>query len=177
MHYGRGWCAKHWMRWRRHGDPLGGGTSRGEPLRYFHEVVLPYDGDVCLAWPFARTVGYGVMQYQGAGHLVSRLVCEAFNGPPPTPKHEAAHSCGKGHLGCVARKHLRWATRAENKADEVLHGVHTRGARNGMAKLTALQAKQIRDLRGTMTPRAIATRFGISRQGVSKIHLRQTYNI
>ena len=24
---GRGWCSKHWQRWRKHGDPLGGAPS------------------------------------------------------------------------------------------------------------------------------------------------------
>lgn len=24
---GRGWCARHWYRWKTHGDPLGGGPS------------------------------------------------------------------------------------------------------------------------------------------------------
>lgn len=27
---GRGWCAAHYWRWSRHGDPLGGGPSPGE---------------------------------------------------------------------------------------------------------------------------------------------------
>lgn len=27
----RGWCSAHWTRWKRHGDPLGGGTPR-QPL-------------------------------------------------------------------------------------------------------------------------------------------------
>ena len=29
---GRGWCPKHWMRWKRHGDPLGRapGSRRGQ---------------------------------------------------------------------------------------------------------------------------------------------------
>lgn len=27
-HLSRGWCSAHWTRWKRHGDPLGGGTAR-----------------------------------------------------------------------------------------------------------------------------------------------------
>lgn len=26
--YGRGWCRRHWMRWRRYGDPIAGGSFR-----------------------------------------------------------------------------------------------------------------------------------------------------
>jgi hypothetical protein len=28
-HYARGWCKRHYQRWRKHGDPLGGGVDRG----------------------------------------------------------------------------------------------------------------------------------------------------
>lgn len=51
--YRRGWCNAHYLRWRRHGDPLGGGTARGEPMRFYMEVVRTYDdSDECLTWPF-----------------------------------------------------------------------------------------------------------------------------
>ena len=51
--------------------------------------------------------------------LVSRVVCEELNGPPPTSKHEAAHNTPNGCVGglCVNGDHLRWATRKENAAD------------------------------------------------------------
>lgn len=28
----RGWCSAHWTRWKRHGDPLGGGAKRSPAL-------------------------------------------------------------------------------------------------------------------------------------------------
>lgn len=115
----RGWCSAHYQRWRAHGDPLKGRTADGEPKRYLHEVVLAYEGDECMPWPYGRYAsGYGRIR----GSIVSRLVCEAVNGPPPTPKHEAAHSCGKGHEGCVTKGHLSWKTHAENMADTIAHG-------------------------------------------------------
>lgn len=49
----RGWCSAHHSRFLRHGDPLAGGTPTGEPWRYFQEVVLPYEGDECLSWPYS----------------------------------------------------------------------------------------------------------------------------
>ena len=177
-HSSRGWCLVHWKRWKRHGDPLAGRTFIGTPLRYFRGTVLTYDGDECLVWPFSRsTAGYGYLCDGGKSFLVSRLVCEAVYGEPPTPKHEAAHSCGNGHLGCVTKIHLRWATHTENIADTIRHGMLAQGERHYSAKLTNAQAEQIRDLKGTMTQRGIAARFGISRQGVSRIHLRKTYKL
>ena len=51
--------------------------------------------------------------------LVSRVVCEEAHGPPPSPKHQAAHATLSGCFGdlCVAPHHLRWATNRENQAD------------------------------------------------------------
>lgn len=119
----RGWCTSHWTRWSRHGDPQGGDTGKGELPRFFREIVLAYDGNNCLPWPFGRHHnGYASMLSEGQTKYVHRLVCEEANGPPPTPKHDAAHSCGRGHEGCVTRRHLRWATRAENEADKIRHG-------------------------------------------------------
>lgn len=67
------------------------------------------------------------MWIDGRTHTVSRLVCEYINGKAPSPEHEAAHNCGKGHEGCVNPLHMRWATRAENFSDKVIHGTSMRG--------------------------------------------------
>lgn len=130
--YGHGWCCGHNRRWRLYGSPLGGRTTPGELLRYYTETVLPHaDKTNCLAWPFGRsTKGYGKIWIDGRSFIVSRLACEAINGPPPTPEHEAAHNCGKGHEGCVNPLHVRWATRTENFADKLIHGTSNRGARH-----------------------------------------------
>lgn len=163
----RGWCIAHYHRWRKHGDPLIGGplrrrTANGEPWRYFEDEVLPYRGDDCLTWPYANVKGYGIIRIDGKAHLVSRLVCEATHGAAPTPEHEAAHSCGRGQLGCVAKAHLSWKTPVENKADELIHGTRNRGARNGMAKLTENDVIAIRSLHGKVTPKRIAEQFSVS---------------
>ena len=136
----KGWCNAHYKRWYRHGDPLGGGTAKRELQSYLQEVVLPFDRDECLTWPYTKNGGgYGQIRVGYKKLLVHRIVCEEVNGPPPTPKHEAAHNCGKGHLGCCAPKHLRWATRAENQADRHIHGTAYWGR---AAKATALETQQ-----------------------------------
>lgn len=169
-HKAKGLCNAHYIRLQRHGDPLAGGTQNGEPERFYREVVLPYLGDDCLAWPFARSAqGYGQVWVDGKPVLVSRLVCEEANGPPPTPKHEAAHSCGHGHLGCVTKDHLSWRTRLQNKADELTHGTRSRGERNGRTKITEDQAREILALKGSKPQRLIADRYGVKRQAISKI--------
>lgn len=171
----RGWCGKHYQRWQRLGDPLAGGTFDGEPERYLSEVVLAYEGDECLPWPFGKSGGYGTIYIDGRSHLVHRRVCERVNGPPPTPEHDAAHSCGKGHEACCAKRHLSWKTHVGNMADKITHGTSNRGERHGSAKLTNGDVLAIRELQGQKLQREIAAQFGISTTCVSQIHRREIW--
>lgn len=163
-HKAHSFCHAHYERLRKYGDAQGRGgikTAQGEPERYYREVVLAYEGDECLTWPYAKsTYGYGKIWLNGRVQIVSRLVCEETHGAPPTPKHDAAHSCGKGHLACVTKRHMSWKTRAENIADTFLHGTHNRGERSGKVTITEAQARQILALKGTMSGRKIAKEVG-----------------
>lgn len=171
----RGLCGSHHKRWLRHGDPLGGTTYRGEVATWI-ERHTAYDGEECLMWPFSKDgYGYGTVNPRGGERKAHRLMCSIVHGPPPTPKHEAAHSCGNGHLGCVSPRHLRWATREENMADRLLHGGGNRGARHGMAKLSEDNVRAIRSMRGAASQLEIAKTFGISRTLVCLIHQRKRW--
>lgn len=173
----RGFCYPHYKRAWRHGDPLGGGTSPGEPARYLREVVLAYDGDECLIWPYARTLGgYGFLEIEdGTKQYVHRLACAEENGPPPSPKHEAAHKCGRGSCGCATRRHLLWKTPTENRADKLNHGTHNRGERHSLAKLTEPQVRQILALKGKMPQWRIGEMFGVCQTAVGAIHRRRNW--
>jgi hypothetical protein len=96
------------------------------------------------------------------------MVCEQVNGPPPSSKHEVAHSCGRGHEGCVNRRHLRWATRKENHADRIKHG--TLGK-----KLTEETAREMLTLKGLLSVKEISARFGIHRGSVWKLFTGKTW--
>jgi len=169
-HFAKGFCRNHHHRWKRHGDPLAGPTFNGEPLRWLAEHK-DWRGEGCLIWPFARRSGtYGrVRAGSDRREYAHRRMCELVNGPPPTPLHETAHSCGRGYDGCVTPEHLRWDTKAGNAADRALHGTENRGERNGQAKLTTAQVRAIRASEGREPQWAIAKRFGICRQTVSDI--------
>ena len=171
----RGWCAAHYKRWQRHGDALGGRTPDSEPLAFLENVVLSFDGNECLIWPYAKNLeGYGRIKRDGKTCLVTRIVCEHEHGPPPTPKHHAAHLCGKGNLGCVNRKHLAWKTPKENNADKLLHGTAQRGGRNGFAKLTESQVLLIRS--SAKLQRELAEEYGLSPGAISNIKLRKRWS-
>lgn len=124
--YCRGWCVKHYQRWMKHGDAektLIKMTKKGEPLRFFNEVLMSYEGGDCIDWPYAKIpAGYGQVWFEGKLELVTRLLCRIKNGPPPGEGYDAAHSCGNGHLGCSNHNHLSWKTRKENVADMKRHG-------------------------------------------------------
>jgi hypothetical protein len=101
---------------------------------------VSYQGEDCLTWPFSR-FGYGTIYGHKHAH---RVMCELAYGPAPSPRHQVAHSCGKGHEGCVNPRHLRWATPKENSADMVLHGTALRGERAINVKLTTPEVHAVK---------------------------------
>lgn len=168
-HHARGYCGKHYQRLRLHGDPVAGGFFHSD-ARAFLERLPSHIGDECLIWPFGKfTSGYGSITLNGRTFVVSRYLCEVVRGAPPTQDHEAAHSCGKGHLGCVNPNHLSWKTHAENMADAVAHGTSAKGERNGQAKITSSDVIDIRILCQSMTQRDVALRYGLSQSSIHAI--------
>lgn len=125
VHLARGWCTAHYKRWKRHGNPLLGGTPLGAPRAWIHDVLL-VETDACVEWPYGRKDGYGFLNDGNGGTITaSRLVCIESRGHPPIPQMEAAHSCG--NRGCCNKRHIRWATYVENNADKRRHGTHLEG--------------------------------------------------
>lgn len=173
----RGYCNAHYARWLRHGDPLGGISPPGVAAKWLNDVAMSHtDSGECLIWPFYRSGnGYASIWRDGKKRPVCRIICTELYGPPPTDTHQAAHSCGKGHLGCVNPKHLRWATRVQNAADQVKHGTVQRGERQWRSKITERDARLIRRMAETHTQGAIGKKFGISRSNVGYIIRRKTW--
>jgi hypothetical protein len=73
---------------------------------------------------------------------VHRVVCEAFNGPPPAPGLTVNHKSGVKTDNRPAN--LEWATQAENEAHATANGLKAIGARNWNAKLTPEAVQNIR---------------------------------
>lgn len=96
---------------------------------------------------------------------VHRLVCEAFHGPPPSPKHDAAHD--DNNRSNNDPKNLRWATRSSNLADRDRHGTMRRGEDAPGAKLTNQQVAEIRT--STRTCESLSREYGVSPTVVSLI--------
>lgn len=139
----------------------------GKAIKFVENVIRTYDSDECLIWPFATQNGYGVVQYEGKVTKVHRVACRMFNGPPPTPEHEAAHNCNVSR--CCNGKHTRWATHQENEDDKEKFGTRPRGARHGRTNLSDDEVRRMFALKGIDTQRNIAKEFGVSFSVVNRI--------
>ena len=167
--HGYGLCATHLYRMKKHGDPM----KKLEKVNAKKDWVYKnkeYSGDDCLKWPFAvNENGRGLLLIDGKAISAPKAMCIAAHGNPPTSKHEAAHSCGNGHLGCMNPKHLRWATRKENEADKKHHGTIRQGTKINTHKLTEEQVHYIRSRKGVQTGLSLAKEFGVSATNISYI--------
>lgn len=137
--------------------------------------------------------GYQVVSLFVSGkcskRLVSRLVCHAFHGDPPSAKHDAAHNDGNPSNNNSAN--LRWATRKENMADCVSHGTRAtgqahgrstkpertpRGNSHGHSKLTQADVAMIRTTDQTRGSGAkLAAWFGVSPATISLVRNRKIW--
>lgn len=135
--------------------------GQGEVVKWLREHA-GYESHGCLIFPFCRNPqkGYGMVGLEGKQLYAHRYMCELVNGPPPTPRAQARHSCGNGHLGCVHPKHLLWGSNSKNQIDRYTHGtvVSHSGTRT---KLTTEQVAEIRALKGLMTQIEIAKKIGV----------------
>lgn len=132
------------------------------------ERALVRESDECIPWPFGlNNSGYGHITVEGDSTGVHRYACERTHGAPPTPHHEAAHSCNV--RSCINGRHLRWATKLENEADTLVHGTRALGESHGQSILTRDQVIEIRALAGKMFQRDIAARFGVAPNTISQV--------
>ena len=124
---------------------------------------VAYTGNDCLKWPFSGNWnGRGHLGWNGKIVKAHRLMCILAHGEPPTPKHQAAHNCGNGHLGCVNPNHLEWKTNSENQRDRRRHGTH-HGGKGSRAAIPLQAIDEIRRLKGIETQLSLAKRLGVSR--------------
>ena len=176
-HLARGWCSAHYDKWRKYGDPLAEAHKR-LPLKWL-EGSLEFSGDECLAFPFGRTgMGYGAVYVEG-GHqvLAHRWVCEKVHGAPPNEDDHAAHTCGNGHLACINKRHIRWATVLENVGeDRRRHGTIPKGEGHANSKLKNAEVLEIFSRKGAASPSEAGAPFGVTSGAVSAIWSGRTWS-
>lgn len=169
-----GLCRHHYARLRDHGDPIVGHTRKGACKAWIKENAS-HQGDECLFWPFRKRGSRSVIQFRGRMASTSRVMCFEAHGEPPTPKHQAAHSCLNGANDCLNPRHLRWATAKENQADRILQGTDQRGAKGPGAKLTEESVRSIRLAYTGKNGRDLAKEYGVNQSTISGIVNRKTW--
>lgn len=149
-----------------------GTPGKGKAIAFLREHVA-YRGEDCVIFPMTRdSDGYGVFGVDGKVLKAHRWMCIEANGPAPSTVHEAAHSCGNGHMGCVNPRHLAWKTPAENGADKIKHGV----AKGGVGrKLTVEQVRHILATRETKTAGELSAEYGVHRTLIHQVRRGQIW--
>lgn len=167
----RGWCNRHYNRWLRHGAPDGGATARGEPLHFLKMLVAAPPSN-CVTWPFGgKGNGYGAITLRGKSRCAHRVSWELYHERPMQKGLDARHLPGICHnRGCVNPLHVCEGTRKDNCEDMLIDGTRAIGEAVASSKLTAESVREIRDMKGQKSQRAIAADFGVSAATVSLIH-------
>lgn len=98
--------------------------------RLLTHITFPDDLNACFHWHGAMSQKRNgqqrpVIQEAGRGSRVlnaARVICALYQGPAPTPAHEAGHTCPGGEQeDCVNPRHLVWMTRTENEQWKQAH--------------------------------------------------------
>lgn len=146
------------------------------------ERCLPHDYLGCVRYRHYRAAiqkqkpmpnGYWICSVNGKNTLVSRLVCMAFHGAPPTDLHEACHLNRRQPDNRPAN--LKWGTHKENEQDKVAHGTSPKGSRNGAAVISEDLVPEIFREFVTSKGSDVAAKFGIDKSIIFPIIRREMW--
>ena len=172
----KGYCLKHYKRWRKHGDPANAGhLGRTTEERFFSHVEK---SDGCWEWTSSRRgKGYGRFQLEGRGVSAHRFSYELHFGSIPSGMC-VCHHCD--NPPCVNPRHLFLGTVGTNNRDREQKGrsvvPDNRGSRHGMAKLTEDSVRAIRRrFAEGETRKQIAESLGVSRGAVADVVARRRW--
>lgn len=109
--------------------------------------------------------GYGEFKLNGKTVKAHRIAYFLVHGAPLTPSQHLMHVCDVRE--CVNPIHLRIGTPKSNHEDCIEKGRDARGSRNGLAKLTE---EQVRDIRfAPMRAADLAKKYGVTASCIYQI--------
>lgn len=124
----KGWCTKHYKRWRRHGDPVFAHHEKS-PVRTLEDLLAlcreepcprPELEGPCMVWTRYTTAGgYGQVTIAYNQILTHRLAYELVHGML-LPCVQVNHRCDV--RACCNPAHLKPGTHTENAMDMVRRG-------------------------------------------------------
>ena len=120
----RGWCAMHYERWLRHGDP----AYRKRLVMVGHSEVERFwprvqKTESCWLWTGAiQSAGYGRFVDDGKRHVLAHRFSYELHCGPIEDGMFVLHSCDVRR--CVNPAHLRQGDASDNMADIMKRGRH-----------------------------------------------------
>ena len=135
----------------------------------------------CIVWPFSTNGGsggrYPQVNIDGQAVRVTRYVFEHVAGRPLATGELVRHTCDNPR--CVNPWHFIGGDHAANMRDMVERERQASGERNGIAKLTEAQVREIRalanehDLRGDVS--FVARSYGVTADNIARVLARKTW--
>ena len=124
----RGYCNRHYIAWRRHGDPLGAkfSHSKNQPgtVEYIKENIVRMPGKLstdCWIWQKAKSEnGYGVFGYQDRSTEYAHRRIYELDVDSNIDGFFICHYCDTP--ACCNPEHLFKATCADNNMDMINKG-------------------------------------------------------
>lgn len=115
----RGWCNRHYARWRTHGDPTVTVLDPSPEARIRAQTAVQDDG--CWVYTGQPSTRYPEVRIDGVRHGIHRWSYERHHGPIPDG-HHVDHMCR--HTHCWNPDHLRTLTALDNARDNVRANAH-----------------------------------------------------
>lgn len=163
----RGWCPKHYMRWRT-GMPM---DDRVRDMARFESKYTTEPNSGCWLWTsYINESGYGATTWHNKRILAHRLAWTLFKGKIPEGLY-VLHKCDVPC--CVNPDHLYIGTDEQNKMDSITRKRHVYGDRHPDAKLKSVDIPAIRE-----DPRPIleiASDYNVSYRTIYRVKARTSW--
>lgn len=143
-------------------------TPEQRASAFWAKVDKTAGADACWPWVGAITThGYGCVQTGNGRVLGSHKIAYVLSNGPVPDGQQVCHICD--NRLCCNPKHFFLGTKLDNARDAVAKDRHARGERNSHAKLTEDQVQEIRALRGSVTQRELAARYGVDQSTIGSL--------